>query len=256
VATTLQSHVNAYLTDDDEEYLLRNLCINGIATAIHTNALSRVQDVGQPRVRQVAGDWDTKPLPTVAADKLPLCAVQGYCPRVYRVDQGQDCFRSPSGCCPYDQDGPAGRGGRGFNHDKAGCGCCNFDRDSGWSSPRDQSICPDQRHRSFLHGVQCNACKHLGHKASSCDMLAIALFLDKHVKHSLFDDDRRRIESNWVDRVKKKLGQPQHSPSQVMKAYCADMDISLGHLDLAMDWKCWPVDEYGDFTQGLDNTQE
>jgi hypothetical protein len=87
-------------------------------------------------------------------------------------------------------------------------------------------------------------------------MLAIALFLDKHVKHSLSDDDRRRIESNWVDRWKKQLGQPQCSPSQVMKAYCAKMDISLSYLDLAMDWKCWPVDEYGDFTQGLDNTQE
>jgi hypothetical protein len=241
VATTLQSHVNAYLADDDEGYLPTNLCINGIATAIHTNALSRVRDVGQLRVRQVAGDWDTKPLPAVAADKLPLCAVQGYCPWVYGVDQGQDRFRSPSGCCPHDRDGPAGRGGHGFNRDKAGRGCCNFDRDGGQSSPRNRSICPDQRRCSFLHGVQCDACKCLGHEASSCDMLAIALFLDTHVKHSLSDDDHRRIELNWIDRWKKQLKKPQRSPSQVMKAYCTDMDISLGHLDLAMDWECWPV---------------
>jgi len=75
VVTTLQSHVNAYLADNDEGYLPTNLCINGIATAIHTNALSWVRDVGQPRVRRVAGDWDTEPLSAVAADKLPLCAV-------------------------------------------------------------------------------------------------------------------------------------------------------------------------------------
>jgi hypothetical protein len=50
VVTTLQSHVNAYLADNDEGYLPTNLCINEIATAIHTNALSRVQDVCQPRV--------------------------------------------------------------------------------------------------------------------------------------------------------------------------------------------------------------
>jgi hypothetical protein len=208
------------------------------------------------RVQQVAGDWDTKPLPAVAAGELPLCAVQGYCPRVYCVDQGQDRFRSPSGRRPYDRDSPAGHGGRGFDRDKAGCGHCNIDRDGGWSSLRDQSICPDHCRCSFLHGMQCDACKHLGQKASSCDMLAIALFLDKHVKHSLSDNDRRRIESNWVNRWKKQLGQPQRFSTQVIKAYCADMDISLGPLDLAMDWECWPVDEYGDFTQGLDNIQE
>ncbi len=38
VVTTLQSQVNAHLTADDEGYLPANLCINGIATAIHMNA--------------------------------------------------------------------------------------------------------------------------------------------------------------------------------------------------------------------------
>jgi hypothetical protein len=139
---------------------------------------------------------------------------------VFHVDQGQDHFHSSSGCCPYERDGPAGRGGCGFDRDRAGCGRRNFDRDGGPSSPHDQSICPDRRRCSFLHGMQCNTCKHLGHKASICDMLAIALFLDKYIKHSLSDDDRHRIELNWVNRWKEQLGQPQHSPSQVMKVYC------------------------------------
>ncbi len=51
VVTTLQSHINVYLADNNEGYLPANLCINGIATAIHSNALSRVQDVGQPWVQ-------------------------------------------------------------------------------------------------------------------------------------------------------------------------------------------------------------
>jgi hypothetical protein len=53
---------------------------------------------------------------------------------------------------------------------------------------------------------------------------------------------------------KDKLGLPQCPPSQVMKACCADLDISLDILDRAMDWDCWPVDESGDFlmaSQGL-----
>jgi hypothetical protein len=37
----------------------------------------------------------------------------------------------------------------------------------------------------------------------------------------------------------------------VMKAYCDDLDITSGHLDLAMDWECWPEDKYGDFSQEL-----
>ena len=88
VVTTLQSHVNAYLANNDEGYLPANLCINGIATAIHKNASARVHDVGQPWVRRGAVDWDPEPLPAVDADKLPLCAVQGYCPPVFCVDQG------------------------------------------------------------------------------------------------------------------------------------------------------------------------
>ena len=77
------------------------------------------------------------------------------------------------------RDGPAGRGGRGFNRDKAGHGRRDFECDGRRPSPRDRSIRPDHRRRSFVPGVQCNACKRIGHEASSCDMLAIALFLDK-----------------------------------------------------------------------------
>jgi hypothetical protein len=60
-------------------------------------------------------------------------------------------------------------------------------------------------------------------------MLAMALFVDKYVKHSLSKDDRRKIESYWVGMWKEKLGQPQRSPLQVMKVYCTDLDISVGH---------------------------
>jgi len=249
VVTTLQSQVNAYLLDDDDGYLPANLCINGIATVIYMNASARARDVGlaSPRVRRVAGDWDSTPLPPVPDDELPLCGVQGYRPHVYRVEQGcQDHFRRP-----YERDGPAGCGGRGFDRDRAGRGQRDFDRDAQHPSPRDWSIRPDLRRRSFLPGVQCKACKLIGHEASSCDMLAIALFLNKYIKMSLTDDTRRTIESTWIARWKEKLGQPQRSPTQVMKAYCNDLDITSGHLDLAMDWECWPEDEYGDFSQDL-----
>jgi hypothetical protein len=83
------------------------------------NASTRARDVGltSPRVRRVAGDWGSTPLPPVLDDELPLCGVQGYHPHVYRVYQGQDSFRHP-----YEHDGPAGRGGHGFDRDRAGRG--------------------------------------------------------------------------------------------------------------------------------------
>ncbi len=109
-----------------------------------------------------------------------LCVGSKVTVHVYRVEQGQDHFRRL-----YERDGPAGRGGRGFDRDRAGRGRRDFDRDGRRPSPRDRSIHPDLHRRSFLPGVQCEACKRIGHEASSCDMLAIALFLDKYIKQSL-----------------------------------------------------------------------
>jgi hypothetical protein len=95
VVTTLQSHVNAYICEDDDGYLLTNLCINGIATSIHTNAASRVRDIvhGLPRVRRAFGDTSSNfwnPSAFVDDADLSLCAIQGYLLQIYWVDQGRD----------------------------------------------------------------------------------------------------------------------------------------------------------------------
>jgi hypothetical protein len=120
VVTTLQLHVNAYICEDDDGYLPTNLCINGIATLIHLNALAYVCDVahGLPCVRCAFGDtgcglW--APSNIVNDAVLPLCAVQGYTPQVYRVDQGWDhVLSSPCGRS-YDRAGSAGRGGHDYS---------------------------------------------------------------------------------------------------------------------------------------------
>ncbi len=85
-------------------------------------------------------------------------------------------------------------------------------------------------------------------------MLALALLLEKYIKQSLLDDDRRKIELNWLCTWKDKLAQPQRSPTQVLKAYCMALDITTDHLDLAMERECWPVDMHADFAeaQGID----
>ncbi len=91
VVTTLQSHINAYICEDDDGYLPTNLCINGIATVIHTNAANCVRDVahGLPRVRPAFENtgYESWALSDFFDDAdLPLCAIQGYLPQVYCVD--------------------------------------------------------------------------------------------------------------------------------------------------------------------------
>jgi hypothetical protein len=87
--------------------------------------------------------------------------------------------------------------------------------------------------------VQCEACKRIGHEAVNCDMLALALFIERH-KQSLSDAERTTIESKWLTRWKERLGHPARTPRQVMHTYCDTMNITAETLDLAMDWECWP----------------
>jgi hypothetical protein len=113
VVTTLQSHVNAYICEDDDGYLPTNLCINGIATSIHTNAASRVRDIAHslPRVHRAFGDTSSdfwNPSAFVEDADLSLCAIQGYSPQIYWVDEGRDHNRPPPRGRPYDRAYPAG----------------------------------------------------------------------------------------------------------------------------------------------------
>ena len=157
------------------------------------------------------------------------------------MDHGRDQDRLPPRGRPYDRGSSAGRSGR--DHGRPPPRDWNgpiTGRDGGRPSPspRDRSIRPDRNRRGFLLHVQCDARKRVGHVATNCDMLAMALFLDKYVQQSLSVEDKKTVESTWLRKHKDRLGLPQHPPSQVMKAYCADLDISTDILDRAMDWDC------------------
>ncbi len=86
----------------------------------------------------------------------------------------------------------------------------------------------------------CAACKRRGHPASSCDMLAIAFFVDHHKNH-LSENEKLSIKEKWIAHWKDKVGHPNCMPHQVMRANCEELDISANHLDDAMDWECWPA---------------
>ena len=85
----------------------------------------------------------------------------------------------------------------------------------------------------------CDACRRTGHVAATCDVLAIALFIEKY-KRELSDTLRDKIETDWVARWQSAMGNPTRKPRRVMKAYLDLLDISMDDLDEQMCWDCWP----------------
>jgi hypothetical protein len=231
IAILLQAQLDSFRKVDDDGYVPHHLRLSGLTTMLHNNATACVRDFAMPRINKLGGTdsmWDL-----VDDNKLLFCHVQGYKPRVLRLEQGQDRgllqrgqgrdFRNsrdadrreglPPWGCDYER-----REGPGFRDHGQGGGCFG-DRGSGRGRPgdipRDRPVRLDQRHCPFLPGIICTACKRTGHKALSCDMLAIALFVEHH-KNQLTNSEKTSIEDKWVARWKDKLGQPTHTPRQVM----------------------------------------
>jgi hypothetical protein len=105
--------------------------------------------------------------------------------------------------------------------------------------PQGRYARPDHNRRPYDPEITCAACKRRGHTASNCDMVAMALFLERYVKKSMSQADRDKIEAAWLQRWKKRLGNPSRMPCKVMKAYLEYMDISPEMLDTQMDWESW-----------------
>ncbi len=242
IVTTLQSNVDSYRHIDDEYFLPQHYRITNIAMLIHNNAKARVRDFGHRRVNRVTG-WDSL-TDVLLDDELQFCHIQGYEPRVFCMDQGRAQDRDRGGRGP-DRRGFDRR--QRFEH-RQDNSTLTSDRSShssitsgerGTAAPRGRFARPDQRRRSFLPNTQCEACKRVGHEAVSCDMLALALFIERH-KKSLPDAARNEIESKWLARWKDRLGQPARTPRQVMRTYCDALNITADTLNHAMDWECWP----------------
>ena len=224
VVTSLQTSVDAYRHPDNDGILPDHLRLDGIATLIHNNAKHRVRDLHSPRIHKVAGmssTWDA-----ADDDELAFSHVQGYCPRAFRTEgqRPSDGFRS-----------------RGDDRHRGNLDGRYGTRNSRPTPDKSQGrfTRPDQRRRAYKPGVQCDACKRIGHDAVNCDMLAIALYINRYLK-DVTDSERSAIESRWIEKYKEKLGQPARTPRQIMQTYCDNYNITPDYLDQAMDWDCWP----------------
>ena len=246
VVTTIMTSVDTYRHPDDDGHLPDQFRLNEIAMLIHNNARHRIRDVHTPRIHRVATAGAFIDDDDDNDDSMdPHYLVQGYSIRANRVERQAE--RSPSSqrqiTTPRFGDRYGDRGGG--NRSDHGGGARFGDRGKGTPSPAPQGryTRPDQRRRPFQPGVQCAACKRIGHEAANCDMLAIALFVDRYTKHDLTATDKDRLEQQWLSRWKEKLGMPARTPRQVMRTYCDMNNITEDFLAEAMDWECWPESE-------------
>jgi hypothetical protein len=234
--TTLQAQVNTFWEFDDR-YLPSHLRLHGLATSIHQNAMSWLQDIGTPHVHRLDGG---------------NVAIQGI-PTVH--------------CLARQRDNEQHRGGNGDRGGYVDLNPGDKRRDRARESPRDGShfastlarSCkprgpvsnPDRNRQPYLADVQCDACKCVGHVAKHCNMLATAICLERYMKNVLSPLVWDTIKTKWLARWKNKLGNPTATLHQILRAYVKELDITVVHLDDAMEWSYW--DEEDDADDSLDN---
>ena len=234
VITTLQAHIDTYLAQHDFGYLPPNLCMMGLATQMNKNARARVRDIFPRVARRLAWDQDGWQPSTPE--------IQGYhVPRVCRTETPRDRGQYANSRTPERR--YEGRDyGRGAPRPTPTDATRGSNRRQERDGPRGRYARPDHNRRQWDPDITCAACKRRGHPAASCDMLAMALFLEKYTR-SIGGADRDKIEKAWLLRWKENLGNPSRLPRKVMKAYLEHMDITAETLDDQMDWECWPVDD-------------
>ncbi len=216
--TTLMTCITNYVSGIDDGCLPHNLCIMGLVTQLHTNARTCAHRV-IPWVRWTLGmsieEWDCGAI------------IQGS-PRVARLVDERAPFRNSRGGCGDSRQGasrPFVQGGRGNGR-------------TGRPS-RGRFTRPDCNDGPYCPDTICDACRRMGHVAANCDVLAIALFIEKY-KRDLSDDVKDRIKKDWVARWRLAIGNPMKKPRQVMKTYLDLLDIMVDDLDDQMCWDCWP----------------
>ena len=236
--TLLQSHINSYREEFEDGYLPPNLRLHSLATSLSQNALSRIRDIATPRARRIGCDQS---LIDGATSR-----VQGV-PSIYRIERPR-----------------TGIGDRSHRRDDSDRSCRRNDSDRSRTvrfppthgtpeHPRDNGgrsqhgpgrlARPDRNRRPYMKDEQCAACRRVGHVAKHCDMLAMAICLEKYMKKDLSPSLRDQVEKEWLDRWKEKLDNPIRTPRQVLRSYVADLGISVSNLDAAMEWDCWDEDE-------------
>jgi hypothetical protein len=201
--TMLLTCINNYYYPNDDGYLPSNLCIMGLAHQLHKTAKVRVRSI-LPRANRTNGNhYDDRHF-NVPIQGTPHC--------IYRLDGGRDAGGRDRP--PYRDDRRRDdRGGRQqFPPRSSPPGGLSFAaRPTGTNAPRGCFVRPDRNGRKWDPSLVCNACRCSGYIASQCDMLAMAIFIEKYKKNAS-NNFKDKIETAWLEKWKGNLGNPTRNP--------------------------------------------
>ena len=238
-ANTILINVHNFYSSEFDATLPPSLCIMGIANQLHEQAVKRAAAV-VPRARRLAyaqdDIYDDAPdYPSASrmdggrhwSDRADPAERQPRRERGYRDDVRPE--RNNRG-----RDGPNGRIARPVVQGSRG--------PTGNPSSRGRYVRPDRNRGAFLPDTICDACRRPGHVAATCDVLAMALFIEKY-KRDISGDLKDKLERDWISRWKDTVGS-HRPPRRVMKTYVDHLDISVDELDDLLCWDCWPDDDH------------
>jgi hypothetical protein len=187
VASLLTCVANYYVSMDNR-YLPSHLCIMGLATQPHKNAATRAM-TALPKVRCTIGhdrvDYSPDCVPSPVLSPTVLWAGNGH---------GHDC-RFDDGCGHHHS--PETSQAR-HPHTQVQ-GSRGSGRHSHNAPPHGRYIRPDRNRGAYLPDVTCDTCRQPGHVTANCNILAIALFIEKY-KKDMGADSKDKLEYEWVKR--------------------------------------------------------
>ena len=82
----------------------------------------------------------------------------------------------------------------------------------------------------------CEACGKYGHPANRCDVLAMALFIQRYARNRSNADLMKALETHWIKRNKPFLPRDDRSPWTSLANYCAEFEFAEDKVDSEMDW--------------------
>ena len=266
-AATILLNVHNYYSTELDGYLPGHLCIMGIASQLHETTTTRRASVIPSARRTTFLGRDVLPSfdrdgPAFDRDSPGHAALHNDAPWYARDDPGAMVQGTPRAArtdgAPRWAERNGDRAAGGGNARFGGGAIDRRDRSDqrrGYGERRpppgrqsrstgDRTIRPDRNRSAFLPNTICEACRRTGHVAATCDVLAMALLLEKY-KRDMDDESKDRLESAWIQRWQGTLGSDKR-PRRVLRTYVDLLDITVDDLDEAICWECWPDDDDAD----------
>ncbi len=103
-------------------------------------------------------------------------------------------------------------------------------------NPARRNSSSDAPQRTRYEGT-CDACGKYGHPANRCDMLAMAIFLQRYSRNKLNVEVIKEAEERWTTRNKPYLPRDDRTPRTILANYCAELQFDEDKVDAELDWE-------------------